>query len=87
MTTKPGKCNLFKYKFLVEADQPIVGYSRPIPFATRPEVQRQIEQMIGDDILEVINPALFELQDEEGKYRGLFNLRHLKPYLKADEDV
>jgi hypothetical protein len=31
MTTKPGRCNLFKYKFQVELDKPIVGSSRPNP--------------------------------------------------------
>jgi hypothetical protein len=35
MVTKPGKCNLFTYKFLVETDKPIIGYSRPIPFSIR----------------------------------------------------
>jgi hypothetical protein len=39
MTTKPGRCNLSEYKFQVSADQPIVGYSRPIPFALRPAVR------------------------------------------------
>ena len=37
-TTKPGRCNLFTYEFQVEADKPIIGYSRPIPFALRPAV-------------------------------------------------
>jgi hypothetical protein len=32
-----------------------------------------------------INPNLLELQDKEGKSRGLFNLKHLKPYLAPDE--
>jgi hypothetical protein len=32
-----------------------------------------------------INPNLLELQDKEGKLRGLFNLKHLKPYLVPDE--
>jgi hypothetical protein len=31
-TARPGKCNLFKYKFQVETDRPIVGYSRPSHF-------------------------------------------------------
>jgi hypothetical protein len=26
--------------------------------------------------------ALYELQDGKGKYRGLFSLKHLKPYLE-----
>jgi hypothetical protein len=61
MTTKPGKCTLFSYKFQVDSDKPIEGYSRPIPFATRPAVREQIDQMLRDDILEistspVVNP-------------------------------
>jgi hypothetical protein len=53
MTTKPGKCRIFKYKFQVIADKPIVGYSRAIPFATRPAVREKIKHMVKDDSLEV----------------------------------
>jgi hypothetical protein len=53
MVTKPGKCKLFTYKFQVEIDKPIIGYSRPIPFTVRSEVRNQIKQMSKDDILEV----------------------------------
>jgi hypothetical protein len=38
-------------------------------------------------IQKVVNPALFELRDETGKFRGLFNLRQLKPYWKAREEM
>jgi hypothetical protein len=38
LTTKPGKCNLMEYKFLVKSDRPVVSYSRPVPFAQRPAV-------------------------------------------------
>jgi hypothetical protein len=41
MSTKPGKCNLFKYRFQVNTDKAIVGYSRPIPFSERPAVREQ----------------------------------------------
>jgi hypothetical protein len=27
-----------------------------------------------------INPAIYELFDMEGKLRGFFNIKHLKPY-------
>jgi hypothetical protein len=53
MTTKPGRCNLFSYKFQVATDKPIVGYSRPIPFALQPTAWEQINQMLRDDILEI----------------------------------
>jgi hypothetical protein len=38
-TEKPGKCNLFEYRFQVESNQPFATYSRPIPFAMRPAVR------------------------------------------------
>jgi hypothetical protein len=53
LTTKPGKCNLFSYEFKVEADKPIIGVSRHIPFALRLAVREQINQMLADDVLEV----------------------------------
>jgi hypothetical protein len=31
-------------------------------------------------ISKLVNPNLCELQDENGKPRGLFHLQHLKPY-------
>jgi hypothetical protein len=60
ITDKPGKCKLCSYKFIVETDQPIVGYSRPIPLALRLAVRQQVEQMIQDDILEVSNSPMNE---------------------------
>jgi hypothetical protein len=30
-----------------------------------------------------INPAIYELCDTEGKIRGIFNIKHLKPYLSG----
>jgi hypothetical protein len=73
MTTKPGKCNLFSYKFQVNHDKPIIGYSRPIPFATRSAVREQIDQMLRDDILEtsaspILNPLTI-VSKEGGKIR------------------
>lgn len=42
LTTKPGKCNVYSYKFQVEKVQPIASYARPIPFHMRSEVRQQI---------------------------------------------
>ncbi|PNF15197.1 hypothetical protein B7P43_G14112 [Cryptotermes secundus] len=53
MTTKPGRCNLLEYNFQVSTDQPIVGYSRPIPFKLRPALQEQINQILKGDISEI----------------------------------
>jgi transposase InsO family protein len=33
-------------------------------------------------ILKIINPGMCELYNEDGKLRGLFNVKHLKPYLQ-----
>ena len=39
LTSRPGKCKLFSYRFQVDADRPIIGHSRPIPYALRPAVR------------------------------------------------
>jgi len=67
---KPGKCNLFKYKFDVETTELLVSRSRPLPFAVRKEVRQQIKQLLHDGILEhsdssYINPLTVALR--EGK--------------------
>jgi hypothetical protein len=70
MTVKPGKCKLFTYKFQMETDKPIVGYSRPIPFAFSPAARQQIEQMVKDDILEVSSSPILNpltVAHREGK--------------------
>jgi hypothetical protein len=36
-------------------------------------------------ILKIINPGMYELCNEEGKLRGLFNIKHLKPYLQITD--
>jgi hypothetical protein len=70
MTTKPGKCNLFTYKFQVQADLAIVSYSRPIPFTIRPAVREQTAQMVDNDILEISDSPILNpltLVHREGK--------------------
>jgi hypothetical protein len=70
MTARPGKCSLFKYKFKVETDRPIVGYSRLIPFSVRPAVREQITQMFNDNILEISNSSFLNpltIVNREGK--------------------
>jgi hypothetical protein len=70
MTTKPGKCNFFTYKFHVESTNPSVGYARPIPFSIRPAVRQQIQQMMEDGILELSNSPIINpltVVQKEGK--------------------
>jgi hypothetical protein len=81
MTTKPGKCNLFQYKFQVKTDKAIVGYSRLIPFSERPAVREQIEQMINDEVLELsdsqfLNPLTI-VQRENKKPRICVDARKI----------
>jgi hypothetical protein len=61
LTSKPGKCTLMEYEIKLTDENPVMSYSRVIPFAVRPVVRKQICQMIKDDILEIsespyINP-------------------------------
>jgi hypothetical protein len=35
------------------------------------------------EISKIINSAIFEVSDQTGKIRGIFNKTHLKPYLSA----
>jgi hypothetical protein len=34
------------------------------------------------NIKQIVNPYLYEVQDERGVIKGLYNLRHLKPYIQ-----
>jgi hypothetical protein len=61
LTTRPGKCKVYEYKFNITDTTPIIGHSRPVPYPTRASVGKQIEQMMEDGILELsdssfINP-------------------------------
>ena len=33
-----------------------------------------------------LNTAIFELVDTEGRIRGIFNIKHLKPYLSEETE-
>jgi hypothetical protein len=69
-SAKPGKCNMFEYKFEVVASQPMVSYSRAIPFSIRPEVRLQINEMLSDGILETSNSPILNpltIVHREGK--------------------
>jgi hypothetical protein len=50
LTTRLGKCKVYKYKFNITDTTPIIGHSRPIPYSARASVRKQIEQMDGWDI-------------------------------------
>lgn len=70
MTARPGKCSLCKYKFQVETDRPVVGYSRCIPFSVRPAVREQLTQTLNDGILEISNSPFLNpstIVNREGK--------------------
>ena len=89
-TSKPGVCNLFSYKFQVEADRPLVGYNRPIAFALRPAVRLQIEQMLKDGILEAssspfLNPLTI-VQREGKKIRICLDARKINQNTVPDRE-
>jgi hypothetical protein len=52
-TSKPGLCRDFEYEFELMSDTPITSRERPIPYALRPAVRAQIEEMQKDRILEL----------------------------------
>jgi hypothetical protein len=90
MTARPGKCKLFTYRFQVEADRPIVGYSRPIPYALRPAVREQIQQMLDNDIIEVssspiLNP-LTVVRKPSGDIRVCGDARRVNQFTIADHE-
>jgi hypothetical protein len=61
LTTRPGRCKVYKYKFNITNTTPIMGHSRPVPYSARASVRKHIEQMTKDGTLELsdssfINP-------------------------------
>jgi hypothetical protein len=90
LTTKPGRCSLLEYKFKIDTDKPIVGYSRPIPFAHRPAVRQQINQMLADEILEIstspiLNP-LTVVKKDNGKIRLCVDARRVNQFMIPDRE-
>jgi hypothetical protein len=81
---KPGRCNMFVYKFEVCSTEPLVGFSRPIPFAVRPAVRTQIQEMLKDGIIELsqssyLNPWTIVMR--EGKSLRIYlDARHMNTY-------
>ena len=51
--TRPGRCNMFEYRFQMQGRLPKSCNSRPIPFSLRREVREQMEEMIKNGILEI----------------------------------
>jgi hypothetical protein len=51
--TRPGRCNMFEYRFQMQGGLPKSCNSRPIPFSLRHEVREQIEEMVKNGILEI----------------------------------
>jgi len=51
--TRPGRCNMFEYRFQMQGGLSKSCNSRPIPFSLRREVREQIEHMIKNGTLEI----------------------------------
>jgi hypothetical protein len=68
--TKPGRCNMFEYRFRMQGGLPKSCNSRPIPFSLRREVRGQIEEMIKYGILKISHspyvnpPTIIQREDK-----------------------
>jgi hypothetical protein len=40
LTTRPGKCKAYEYKFNITGTIPIIGYSRPVPYSARANIRK-----------------------------------------------
>jgi hypothetical protein len=90
MTARPGKCKLFTYRFQVEADKPIIGYTRPIPYALSLAVREQIQRMLDDDVIEIssspiLNP-LTVVRKTNGDIRICVDARKVNRFTTADHE-
>jgi hypothetical protein len=43
LTTGPGKCKQYEYKFNITDTIPRIGHSRPVPYSATADVRKQIE--------------------------------------------
>jgi len=62
LTTRPGKCKVYKYQFNITDKTPSIGHSRTVPYSATAGVRKQIEQIMEEGILELsdssfINPS------------------------------
>jgi hypothetical protein len=87
-TVRPGKFRNFSCRFDVNCPDPLVGYSRPVPFSVRKAGRAQTEQMKRDGTLEIstfthLNP--FTIVMREGKTpRICLDARKVNKYMTAD---
>jgi hypothetical protein len=87
LTTKPGRCNLLKYKFQVNTDKPIVGHSRPIPFALRPAIRETTkwQMMLEVSASPILNPLTI-VKKERGKIRICVDARKVNQFTVPDRE-
>jgi hypothetical protein len=87
-TKRPGRCNVFEYKFEIEGEMPASANSRPIPFALRSQVRDQIQAMLRDGILEesysaYVNPLTL-VHREQKPIRICVDARRINKLMIAD---
>jgi hypothetical protein len=51
--TRPGRCNMFEYRFQKQGESSKSCNSRPIPFSLRCEVREQTKEIVKNGILEI----------------------------------
>jgi hypothetical protein len=61
LTTRPGKCKAYEYKYNITDTTPTIGHSRPVLCSARAGVRKQIEQMMEDGILELSDSSFINL--------------------------
>jgi hypothetical protein len=86
--TKPGKYNMFEYKFQMQGELPKPCNSRAILFSLRTKVREQIEAMVNNDSLEIphspyVNPLTI-IQRENKPVRICIDARQVNKQMFPD---
>jgi hypothetical protein len=86
--TRPGRYNMFEYRFQMQDGLPKSCNSRPIPFWLRREVREQIEVMVKNDMLEIshspyVNPLTI-IQRKDKPVRICVDARQVNKQMVPD---
>jgi hypothetical protein len=72
------------FKWQPQLEERVLVKCQPVSDASQGSTSKFIRVYEGPFcISKVINPNIYEVSDEKGKLRGMFNLRHMKPYLDS----
>jgi hypothetical protein len=77
-----------KYKWMPKLNDLVLVRQHPTSDAIQDVTIKFQRPYEGPYIIQtIVNPSLFELKDRSGRRKGLFNKRHLKPYLEIKNDL